>query len=84
MKPEQLLSLLGSAVDTIAPEMPAGPASIVAQGVAAALHLVSGLVASGRDPVAEIARIKAADADLRDVEDGWAAKIAQRFPDVPT
>ena len=40
MKPEQLLSLLGSAVDTIAPEMPAGPASIVAQGVAAALHLV--------------------------------------------
>ena len=84
MKPEALLSLLGSAVDSLAPALPAGPASVVAQGVAAALHLVSGLVASGRDPVAEIARIKAADEDLRAVEDGWAARINARFPDVPT
>lgn len=56
-----------------------GSAGAVAKIVASALHLAEGFARTGRDPLAEIERIKAADPLLQAVEGDWQQAMKDKF-----
>lgn len=68
-----------ASVSRVAAGALSGPPAVVARIVSVALDTAAAFARAGRDPVAEIERIHAADPALRAVHAGWDKLIEDKF-----
>jgi len=60
-----------------------GIAGTVGRIIGAGLGLAADFVAAGKDPIAQITRLRKVAPMLADVEKGWEAELERRWPTTP-